>query len=41
MERNNSDAGEILAGLSILTEMSDGYLEFGDRLRATKNKESV
>ena len=36
MERTNGEAGEILAGLSILAEMPDGILEFGNRVCAKK-----
>lgn len=41
MERTNGEAGEILASLSILVEMPDGTLEFGDRIRAVKKKDTI
>ena len=41
MERNNSDAGEILAELSILSEMPNGQFEFGNRIQAIKNNDVI
>lgn len=41
MERNNSEAGEVLACLGLLTSMDNGSLEFGDRLLAKKSDDIV
>lgn len=36
MERNNSEIGEVLAYLTLMNSMTDGHIEFGDRLDAKK-----
>ena len=41
MERTNGEAGEVLAGLSILVDMSDGQLEFGNRICADKKQNII
>lgn len=41
MERTNGEAGEVLAELSILVDMSDGYFEFGDRIYAHKQGSNI
>ena len=41
MERTNGEAGEVLASLSILSGMSNGRLEFGNRICAEKKDDVV
>lgn len=41
MERNNSEVGEILTYLTLLIDMENGTLEFGDRILAEKENNYV